>query len=579
MCPVVGRHHPLSATLVGIFFGFLVLYSTVHADELVTLQAGKDSFLKVSTLGNQLVIEIDGTKLHFPLDDETTPNSSTPPSLRQANQFLLKSFESQLLHGSGQKEVGLLAEAYRLAPSDARIAYWYSRSLVNVGSGKAAQKAFASHRDAIAATYPGLIDRLAEQIDRRVQLELLPSKLVQQIDKIDLTAGGAAAFFDDKEPHAAFFRLVDQHGKPIEASAFGISCNGQNKRTQSFARGYYLFTYLLHRGSSPSPCQLKISQYGLQNKTFEFAGEANGVADAGDFQIKRMGEVDRRPAVVHVVDAQGKPLAGVTVTFTPAANRRNGEKIPTSKSDKKGRVEMRLFPYTYTCYANLKDHNRDSQSLEVSSDASGANALELTLHRLIAATVKVHWRAKILGNPNPNPNLSPGEPVSIGGIELHNGVQSHPYSSVPWVRLQQKDDQLQLLLTEQPQYGPLGITGNSWIGRIETANGSAVDFESIDRVRSANPSSAFGRNPFSGKSASEVDGLLRSRGFRAVGPDPSAGRGAYFHPTTERKYYLDSGGTYRAGKELPHVDVHRLQDGVNLEGVKKKFPLGGSLYE
>ena len=98
-------------------------------------------------------------------------------------------------------------------------------------------------------------------------------------------------------------------------------------------------------------------------------------------------------------------------------------------------------------------------------------------------------------------------------------------------------------------------------------------------VRSANPSSAFGRNPFSGKSASEVDGLLRSRGFRAVGPDPSAGRGAYFHPTTERKYYLDSGGTYRAGKELPHVDVHRLQDGVNLEGVKKKFPLGGSLYE
>lgn len=110
-------------------------------------------------------------------------------------------------------------------------------------------------------------------------------------------------------------------------------------------------------------------------------------------------------------------------------------------------------------------------------------------------------------------------------------------------------------------------------------NGLLTFVDDIRGVRAADPSSAFGRNPFAGKSAAEVDELLRARGFRPVGPDPAAGRGAYFHPETGRKYYLDPGGKYRTGTELPHVDVHRMQDGLNLEGAKKKFPLGKSLYE
>lgn len=32
-------------------------------------------------------------------------------------------------------------------------------------------------------------------------------------------------------------------------------------------------------------------------------------------------------------------------------------------------------------------------------------------------------------------------------------------------------------------------------------------------------------------------------------------------------------------KENPHVDVHNMKDGKNLEGAKKKFPLGDKLYE
>ncbi len=54
---------------------------------------------------------------------------------------------------------------------------------------------------------------------------------------------------------------------------------------------------------------------------------------------------------------------------------------------------------------------------------------------------------------------------------------------------------------------------------------------------------------------------------------------SYFHPVTGRKYYLDKGGIYKEGTELPHVDVHRMKDGVNLEKVKRRYPLGDNLIE
>ncbi len=85
-------------------------------------------------------------------------------------------------------------------------------------------------------------------------------------------------------------------------------------------------------------------------------------------------------------------------------------------------------------------------------------------------------------------------------------------------------------------------------------------------------------NPFKGKTFEEIDHTLTERGFRKVGPDPASGRGSYFHPETGRKYYLDKGGFYKEGVELPHVDVHRMHKGVNLESTgKRRYPLGETL--
>lgn len=88
----------------------------------------------------------------------------------------------------------------------------------------------------------------------------------------------------------------------------------------------------------------------------------------------------------------------------------------------------------------------------------------------------------------------------------------------------------------------------------------------------------LGSNPFKGKSFEQIDKLLTERGFEKAGTDPASGKGSYLHPESGRKYYLDNGGRYREGTELPHVDVHRMRDGVNLEKEgKRRYPLGDSL--
>jgi hypothetical protein len=89
----------------------------------------------------------------------------------------------------------------------------------------------------------------------------------------------------------------------------------------------------------------------------------------------------------------------------------------------------------------------------------------------------------------------------------------------------------------------------------------------------------LGANPFKGKTPQQIHEMLMSRGFKKEGRDPINGKGAYFHPETGRKYYIDPGGKYKKGTELPHVDVHRMINGECIEDIKRKYPLGDKLYE
>ncbi len=109
---------------------------------------------------------------------------------------------------------------------------------------------------------------------------------------------------------------------------------------------------------------------------------------------------------------------------------------------------------------------------------------------------------------------------------------------------------------------------------------SASDAAKLSKTKPMVANKGLGGNPFKGKSFEEIDKILTERGFKKVGADPGSGKGSYFHPDSGRKYYLDKGGNYREGTELPHVDVHRMRDGVNLEKEgKRRYPLGDKLIE
>jgi hypothetical protein len=107
-------------------------------------------------------------------------------------------------------------------------------------------------------------------------------------------------------------------------------------------------------------------------------------------------------------------------------------------------------------------------------------------------------------------------------------------------------------------------------------------------------SRSLGANPFKKKDFKKIDKILRKQGFPTKGSDLLIGRGAYFHPKTGRKYYLDRASGEKAKKrnqrETPHVDVHRRFEGKNIENdheipknvnikePKRKYPLGENLY-
>ncbi len=77
-------------------------------------------------------------------------------------------------------------------------------------------------------------------------------------------------------------------------------------------------------------------------------------------------------------------------------------------------------------------------------------------------------------------------------------------------------------------------------------------------------------NPFKGRTASEIDSILRAKKYSPRGPNPVDGFGGYVNPRTGRSIHIDPANSYG---EPPHVDINRLRD---YKGPlpKRKYPFG-----
>jgi hypothetical protein len=83
------------------------------------------------------------------------------------------------------------------------------------------------------------------------------------------------------------------------------------------------------------------------------------------------------------------------------------------------------------------------------------------------------------------------------------------------------------------------------------------------------PAKGINPNPFKGKTAQEIDAMLKAKGYQPRGPDPLNGKGGYVNPETGRSYHIDSANSYG---EPAHVDVNRPR-GYNGPLDKSKFSM------
>jgi len=416
----------------------LLIAAPVHGEQQVTLKGGTTLVGDVAFDGDALVVTIEGAPQRLTLAEVASVTPANFGPARQAQRMLITALEARLLGGAPREAVSLLAEASRLAPEDPQIAYWYASSLVDAGSGKAAERVLDAHRDAIDEAYPDRVARLAQRIKVRLLVELLPAPLVERIDALNAAAAVHPAEAHQRPAFAAF-RVLDQFNDPVDQSAFSVQCNGQDERIEAFADGYFLVTYLRHRNSGDETCRLRFDKYGLKSEEVEFRAESDRVALAGQFVVHRYTDGDRRPVKIQVVDRDGRPVPSARVELA-SYNHGGGGKTPslTSVADQDGRAELAAYPGGYSLSASADEFSAAREQVQLDEDAPQGVERRLTMHRRIPALVRIKWISAAL-----HPGAT--EVTSDEGVLEFNGKGGRAHvPALMFLQPMQVQDRLQL---------------------------------------------------------------------------------------------------------------------------------------
>lgn len=454
------RHFIFGVTVVLACF-----FAIAHGEQQVKLQSGATLVGEVTMNGATLAVDVDGAKIEVPFKEVASVTPAENDDATRAKQLLAKGLESQILSNDERKDSSLFAEAYRLAPEDPPIAFWYARSLMSAGYGKSASEIFEPRREAILAAYPGVGEQLAKQIADRLGMEKLPTGLIKRLDQIAAAAENSTESDSEYLLFAAYFRLVDQSDRPIDRSEFRVTCSGEEESLESFPDGYYLSSYRRRRAFPGRDCDLVVTKPNLVSEVIQFRGSYQGAENLGVLRVKRLDDADRRPVVVKVVDSAGKPIAGATVNVYQVGRAGGESNEPPATTAADGTAKLNLFPQDYSCRVYHEDYAQVGQTFVVPADAKAATDVDVRLHRAITAKIKAVWRSKLAMHPG-MPGMQE-DAVTTGEFEQQIGAGNRPGPVMgrfgpQWVQLTQKGDQVQLEFTDWMHFP---TSEAPWVGR------------------------------------------------------------------------------------------------------------------
>lgn len=488
------RFRLLIATL---FSAVGVLYAPqLLAEQRITLRTGTEIVAtKIEIDGDTLKLKVDDqTDLTVPLEKIASITSMDGHQGDAALRLLLAAFETRALTENQSEGLGLLTEAYRLAPEDPRVAYWYARAVLDNGEGKAASKILEKHRQEIEAALPGMAEPLERKIAARVKVESLPEDLLRFIDAANKTAETAKVNRNGRMTAYLYFRFVDQNEKPLEKSDFQVSCRGSEEVLTPCDDGYFFFQYSISPSSSHNYEHLTLTTYNyeLKQKKFELSGSFHHAKDGGELQAHRFTEADKLPVEVKLITAEGDAISGANVSVRPRSGRSTNPETYTSGSD--GLVQMKCYPASLTISAQAEGYKAETLYLNLTNHANKKAVQdkqaavkeaivkrEMKLHHGLTATLRVAWRGKVqqFGGNQAAQELR-GEALLkvVAGNVIPNQQWPH------WLNVQQNGNQLRLTLVDQMRGHHQTLVGEPTWTRVvskgeDDDGGEALTFEDI----------------------------------------------------------------------------------------------------
>ncbi len=456
-------------SFLGLMLGLIVSAMSLAQQE-VTLKSGVVMIGQVKMDGDSIIVDVNGAELRLPFDEIATIVSSDTSSKSQPQRLLRMALERRILNETKNEGLGLLAEAYRLAPDEPSVVFWYAHSLEIAGNGTAANKVINENRDVrelLADRYAGIFEPLVARINERLAMKDLSEAMKRRIARFQKVSEVQEFLNEDHKISMCYFQLLDQSGSPLKRDEFKISCkNVRDSEVTGFEQGYFLHSYKQYRGQK-TKCELILTGHEFKPKTIDISAPPYRLINHGKLVAERYQPTDAVTATILFVDNNQKPLGGAEANLSLYRGS-TGNQQWTAKSNKNGVAEIKLYPDVYTVYGTL-DGFVPKQSitrakLDLATDES--EPLTLTMYPAIDGKLKIGSRAQMdEGFSN----------ATYSWIDMRNG-KGNPTRDLPWLNVVQKNDRLVVAIGSQ--YNQYRLS-NVWVRTVDPQKADNAGLNSV----------------------------------------------------------------------------------------------------